>query len=146
NEIRSDVFNAVAENRPATPLDFMARLTAVNEFMRREEAVALAAANKRISNILRKAETAVSGEPDAGLYQEAAEKALGQAVADKARAIAPLAGRGDYAAMLRALAELRAPVDAFFDNVMVMAEDPALRTNRLRLLQQLRGLFNRTAD
>src|SRR5690606_7194210 len=67
-ESRSDVVNAVAENRPATPLDFMARLTAVNEFMRREEAVALAAANKRISNILRKAETAVSGEPDAGLY------------------------------------------------------------------------------
>lgn len=144
--IRTDVFNAVAENRPTKPLDFMARLTAVNDFMRREEAVALAAANKRISNILRKAETPVTGEADPALFQDEAEKALGAAIAAKKKTIAPLAAKSDYAAMLNTLSELREPVDRFFDNVMVMAEDDALRMNRLCLLQQLRGLFNQTAD
>lgn len=144
--VRADVFEAVRARRPHQPLDFDRRVKAVQAFMQRDEAAALAAANKRISNILRKAETEVSGQADTTLFESEAERALATAVADKAKAIAPLAAKGDYGAMLDTLSALRSPVDQFFDNVMVMAEDPALRANRLRLLQQLRELFNHTAD
>lgn len=144
--VRPDVFEAVRGVQPGRPLDFDRRIKAVQAFMRREEAAALAAANKRISNILRKAEVNVSGEPDATLFENDAERALGEAVAEKHSALHPLMERGEYEPVLAQLADLRNVVDRFFDEVMVMAEDEALRTNRLRLLNRLRSLFNHTAD
>src|SRR5690606_36201333 len=113
---------------------------------RREEAAALAAANKRISNILRKADVNVSGTPDAALYENDAERALGRSVEDKHALLHPMMARGEYEPVLAALADLRGVVDRFFDEVMVMVEDEALRMNRLRLLNRLRSLFNHTAD
>ncbi|MDX1443062.1 MAG: glycine--tRNA ligase subunit beta [Gammaproteobacteria bacterium] len=144
--IRSDIFEAVRSVKPTRPLDFDRRVKAVQEFLQTEEATALAAANKRISNILKKADGEIAMEADANRFQDDAEKALGDAVAKKAKDIAPLAAKGDYAAMLAELAELRPLVDRFFDDVMVMADDAALKNNRLALLNQLRGLFNHTAD
>jgi glycyl-tRNA synthetase beta chain len=106
----------------------------------------LAAANKRVSNILSKQDTAVSSIVDAALLQEAAEKDLAQAVNTKAELVAPLFAAREYAKALALLADLQQPVDAFFDGVMVMCENAALQQNRLALLQQLRGLFLEVAD
>ena len=145
-DIRPDIFEAVRSVDPSRPLDFDRRVKAVQGFLQTDEATALAAANKRISNILKKAEGDIAAEADAKLFQDDAEKALGEAVSRKAKDIAPLAARGDYAAMLAELAELRPLVDRFFDDVMVMTDDTALKSNRLALLNQLRGLFNHTAD
>lgn len=144
--IRADIFEAVRAVEPSRPLDFDRRVKAVQEFLQTDEATALAAANKRISNILKKAEGEIAAKTDPKLFQDDAEKALGEAVARKAKDIAPLAAKGDYAAMLGELAELRPLVDRFFDDVMVMADDESLKNNRLALLNQLRGLFNHTAD
>ncbi|MBL8439022.1 MAG: glycine--tRNA ligase subunit beta, partial [Zoogloeaceae bacterium] len=109
------------------------------------EAQALAAANKRIVNILRKAGESV-GEPDVALLQEEAEKALFHAVVE----VAPMArshfDNEDYTDALRVLAGLRGAVDRFFDEVMVMAEEPLIRQNRLALLNRLAGLMNQVAD
>jgi glycyl-tRNA synthetase beta chain len=108
--------------------------------------VALAAANKRVGNILKKVEGGVVPRVDPALLIEPAESALASALA----AVQPKAdaafGTGDYAASLQALAALRTPVDAFFDTVMVNADDPALRANRLGLLAQLHAAMNRVAD
>jgi glycyl-tRNA synthetase beta chain len=121
------------------------RLAAVRAFAALPEAPALAAANKRVGNILKKAEGS-HGAVNAALLKEAAEQALAQAL----QAVAPRAeaafAAGDYTASLQALAALKSPVDAFFDAVMVNAEDPALRNNRLALLAQLHGAMNRVAD
>ncbi|HEX6929204.1 MAG TPA: glycine--tRNA ligase subunit beta [Gammaproteobacteria bacterium] len=144
--VRGDVFEAVRSREPGRPLDFDRRVKAVQAFMQREEAAALAAANKRISNILRKAETKVSSAPDPALFESDDERALATAVADKSAAIAPLLEQGRYEAALAELAGLRPIVDTFFDAVMVMAEDPKVRDNRLKLLNELRSLFNHTAD
>ena len=122
------------------------RLEAVSEFSKLPEAPALAAANKRVGNILKKVEGAVKAEVNANLLQEPAEKALAAALASvKPKADAAFEA-GDYTASLQALAALKAPVDDFFDNVMVNADDPALKANRLALLNQLHQAMNRVAD
>ena len=130
-------FEAVAALRPASLRDFDRRLAAIGAFAILPEAEALAAANKRIRNILKKAEGEIPAAPDPALYLEAAERelaaAVDAAVADSDDALA----RGDYVAVLGRLARLRPQVDAFFDQVLVNADDPAVRANRLALLRRL---------
>jgi glycyl-tRNA synthetase beta chain len=123
-----------------------ARLAAVKAFAALPEAEALAAANKRIVNILKKSGAEAGVAVDATLLQESAEKALFAQVNAVAPGIEAQLAAGDYAAALKALAGLRGAVDAFFDGVMVMAEEPATRGNRLTLLKKLAGLMNRVAD
>ena len=133
--------------RPVTrPLDFARRLRAVQAFAGREEAAALAAANKRVSNILAKQGGDVGHRVDPNLLHEPAEQALHDAVSDQRERVMPLFADGRYAEALDTLAALREPVDAFFDKVMVMAEDPIIRANRLALLARLRALFLEVAD
>ncbi|ARS54468.1 glycine--tRNA ligase subunit beta [Kushneria konosiri] len=133
--------------RPVTrPFDFERRLRAVHAFTHREEAQALAAANKRVANILAKQSGDVPAEVEAAHLAEPAEQALFEAVSRKRDETAPLIAQRDYASALDALAELKAPVDAFFDQVMVMSDDEALRRNRLALLAGLQGLFLEVAD
>jgi glycyl-tRNA synthetase beta chain len=130
-------FEAVAALRPASLLDFDRRLAAIGEFATLPEAEALAAANKRIRNILKKAEGALPATVDPALFTEAAERDLAGAVdAAVADTDASLQQR-DYVAVLGRLARLRPQVDAFFDSVLVNADDPAVRGNRLALLQRL---------
>jgi glycyl-tRNA synthetase beta chain len=126
--------------------DIPRRLSAVRAFAALPEAPALAAANKRIGNILKKADGAVEAKVDDALLQEAAEKALANALKSVAPAADAAWAAGDYTANLQALAALKAPVDAFFDGVMVNAEDPALKANRLGLLATLHAAMNRVAD
>jgi glycyl-tRNA synthetase beta chain len=122
------------------------QLEAVRAFAALPEAAALAAANKRVGNILKKVEGEVSGKVDDALLQEAAEQALHQALSEIAPKADTAFAAGDYTASLQVLAALREPVDAFFDNVMVNAEDEKLRANRLALLAQLHRAMNRVAD
>ena len=122
------------------------QLEAVRAFSMLPEAAALAAANKRVGNILKKIEGAVSDKVDAALLQEPAEHALHQALGQIAPNADAAFAAGDYTSSLQALAALRVPVDAFFDGVMVNAEDAALRANRLALLAQLHRAMNRVAD
>ena len=126
--------------------DLNRRLVALSAFMGQDAAASLAAANKRIGNILRKSEQEASGEIDANKFVLDEEKALFAELSNKEDAVTPLLEDGDYAASLQQLAALRAPVDAFFDSVMVMDEDPSLRGNRLALLARLKALFDRIAD
>ena len=128
------------------PLDIHRRVHAVHAFTRLAEAGALAAANKRVSNLLEKQAGDVIGEVSEDLLQESAEQELARLIPQKAEALTALLEAGQYTEGLAMLADLQAPVDAFFDQVMVMAEDPALRENRLRLLKSLRSLFLRIAD
>ena len=121
--------------------DFDRRLKAIAEFAKLPEAPALAAANKRIRNILRKHEGAVPDNVDAALLVEPAEKALDAALAAAIIDTTPLLAARDYLGVLRRLAQLREPVDAFFDGVMVMADDAAVRGNRLALLRRLADRF-----
>ena len=143
--IAVDVIQAVLARRPTRPADFDARVRAVSHFRTLDSAEALAAANKRVSNILAKAD-AVIGEINLTACVEPAEKALAEAVLALRTEVQPLIAQGDYTAVLDKLANLRAPVDSFFDNVMVNAEDPALRQNRLAILNTLQGLFLQVAD
>src|SRR6185369_7446156 len=140
-----DAVEAVLALKP-TRIDLVVpKLEAVTAFQQLPEADALAAANKRIVNILKKADSALP-EPDVALLAEDAEKALFHGIVD----IAPLArshfANEDYTDALRVLAGLRGAVDRFFDEVMVMVEEPLIRTNRLALLKQLAGLMNQVAD
>ena len=144
--ITPDVFDAVSAQRPTRPLDFHARLHAVSDFRALPEAESLAAANKRIGNILRKTDESIPASIDAGQLVEASEQALAQALGSLKDKVGGLFDSGNYTDGLRQLAALREPVDRFFDNVMVMADDAALRANRLALLQQLQALFLRVAD
>ncbi|HRO62416.1 glycine--tRNA ligase subunit beta [Thermomonas sp.] len=130
-------FNAVAELKPASLTDFARRLDAIGTFAQLPEAAALAAANKRIGNILKKADIAIPLQEDAALLREPAELALAEAVEATYAETGPALAQGDYVTVLTRLAQLRAPVDAFFDAVMVNADDPAIRANRLALLQRL---------
>ncbi len=139
--VRGDVIEAVLAVRPLRPLDLAQRLAAVESFLQLPQATALAAANKRIANLLRKAPEADGGSVDSALLLEAAERQLAAAVE---RVEAERAA--DYAGYLQQLAALHDPVNAFFDDVMVMAEDEALRANRLRLLARVQRLFLRVAD
>ncbi|MCZ8174350.1 MAG: glycine--tRNA ligase subunit beta [Burkholderiaceae bacterium] len=138
--------DAVAERLPARWGEIPRRLAAVRAFAALPEAAALAAANKRVGNILKKAEGAVPTVVDAALLGEAAEQALAAALQRVAPEADAAFEHGDHTRSLQLLAQLKAPVDAFFDAVMVNADDPALRANRLALLGALQRAMNRVAD
>ncbi|SNY97984.1 glycine--tRNA ligase subunit beta [Halomonas sp. hl-4] len=144
--ITAEMYLAVRARPVSKPLDFARRLRAVKAFAQREEASALAAANKRVSNILSKQEHDGSTQVDQNLLHEQAEQALFKAVTASQQQVAPLFAAGDYQQALDALATLREPVDSFFDQVMVMADDEAVRRNRLALLASLQALFLEVAD
>ncbi|WP_233114794.1 glycine--tRNA ligase subunit beta [Aggregatibacter actinomycetemcomitans] len=143
--IAVDVIQAVLARRPTRPADFDARVRAVSHFRTLDSAEALAAANKRVANILAKADVAI-GEINLIACVESAEKNLAEAVLVLQTEVQPLIAKGEYTAVLDKLANLRTPVDNFFDNVMVNAEDPTLRQNRLAILNTLQGLFLQVAD
>jgi glycyl-tRNA synthetase beta chain len=146
--ITADMFEAVRVRRPSSLVDFHDRLKAVTHFMTLEPAVSLAAANKRTANILRKAEVKQDkpGAVDSALLEDDAERVLYHAMQSAQSDVEPMLADRAYADALRRLAELRVPVDAFFDDVMVMAENDAVRNNRLALLGELRALFFEIAD
>ena len=144
--ISADVVLAVLARRPTRPLDFDRRVKAVSHFRTLDAALALAAANKRVSNILAKVEGELPTAVKPELLVDAAEKALATQVAALQGELAPLFAAGDYQAALTRLAALREPVDTFFNEVMVMADDEALKANRLALLNNLRNLFLQVAD
>jgi glycyl-tRNA synthetase beta chain len=138
--------DAVLELRPERWADLPARLAALREFAALPEAPALAAANKRVGNILKKSDGAPPVALQAALFGDPAEAALHAALQDVSRRADAAFDAGDLAGSLQALAALKAPVDDFFDKVMVNADDPALRANRLALLGQLHAAMNRVAD
>jgi len=144
--LATETFEAVMARQPDSLLDFDRRLAAVQTFARLEQAESLAAANKRIANILRQA-----GEPEGlkiqkKLLQDEAELALFNALDNARQKVRPMIKVRHYAEALNALADLRDPVDRFFDDVMVMADDEAVKNNRLALLGELRALFLDVAD
>ncbi|WP_461481128.1 glycine--tRNA ligase subunit beta [Porticoccus sp.] len=146
-QISAEVFQSVAARQLSNPLDIHLRVQAVHVFNQLPEAQALAAANKRVSNILAKQDgerqsTAVNNR----LLSDPAEQELAEALAALINEVRPLLLARDYTDALKKLARLRQPVDRFFDDVMVMVDDAALRSNRLALLQQLRDLFLQVAD
>jgi glycyl-tRNA synthetase beta chain len=144
--ITTEMFDAVLATRPASPLDLDSRLRALAEFLRLPDAQSLAAANKRIANILRKATEPVRDRVDEDLLRDPAEQILAEQVAAVGRLVEPRFAARQYTEALQSLAVLRKAVDEFFDSVMVMADDPALRANRLALLRRLQSLFMRAAD
>jgi glycyl-tRNA synthetase beta chain len=145
-DVPVDVFDAVSAIRPSRPLDFDKRIKAVSAFRALPEAESLAAANKRVGNILKKSSTETSGSVVECLFQEEAEKALYQALSSLRSNVESLFDAGEYEQALRQLSSLREPVDAFFDSVMVMADDEAIRNNRIALLAQMNAMFMRAAD
>ncbi len=140
-----DTIQAVLARRPTRPVDFDRRVKAVSAFRELEAADALAAANKRVGNILAKAETIQQGI-DPALLSESAEIALSEQVSTLSQQLQPLFADGSYAEALTQLANLRPAIDTFFDQVMVMADDAAVKANRLALLNALRNLFLEVAD
>jgi len=141
-----DEIDAVVCLRPTRLNDLDQRLRALAEFRRLPEAESLAAANKRISNIIKKSEAVVPSQFDAGLFSDAEEKTLANRLNAMEAEVAPLFAARDYEQAMKRLAGLREPVDAFFDKVLVMADDEAVRLNRLALLNRLRNLFLQVAD
>ena len=144
--LKIETFESVMLRQPASLVDFDRRLAAVQTFARLEQAESLAAANKRIANILKKA-----GDPEGLKIKKKrleldAEKALHNALLGARATVSPLLEQRRYAEVLNELAHLRDPVDRFFDDVMVMADDEAVRNNRLALLGELRALFLDVAD
>jgi glycyl-tRNA synthetase beta chain len=144
--IGAELVEAVASLKLTQPLDFDRRVKAVAAFRQLTAAESLAAANKRIGNILKKVEGSLPDSVNPTLLQLEAEQALASAVQYQENKVIPLFAAGQYEAALLSLAELREPVDKFFDDVMVMADDVDLKNNRLALLNRLRGLFLRVAD
>lgn len=144
--ISPEMFQAVLAREPRSPLDFDARLRAVAAFARHASAESLSAANKRIANILRQAKGDSGAAPDAALLREPGEKTLFAALAEARAEVEPLLARREYTEVLDRLSLLREPVDDFFDSVLVMDEDTAVRRNRLAVLAELRGLFLEVAD
>ncbi|WIM84542.1 glycine--tRNA ligase subunit beta [Gallibacterium anatis] len=144
--IAVDVIQAVLACRPTKPADFDARVKAVNHFRTLDAAQALAAANKRVQNILSKVDGALPENIDLSLCREPQEINLAERVLELQRELQPLFEKGDYQTALSRLADLRESVDSFFDNVMVNAEDEKLRQNRLALLKNLRDMFFKVAD
>lgn len=144
--ISTEMFEAVRAKRPASLTDFDQRLKAVAAFSRLEPAASLAAANKRTANILRQAEYKEEGKLDKALFSDAAETALYESVEAAQQSVRPLLEKRAYTDALTRLAELRQPIDTFFDEVMVMTDDDAVRLNRLALLSELRTLFLDIAD
>ncbi|AOV15871.1 glycine--tRNA ligase subunit beta [Acidihalobacter aeolianus] len=145
-DIPADVVDAVLTCRPTRLGDLDRRVLAVQQFRALPEAESLAAANKRIRNILRQSETEASGKVRVDMLVEPAERALHEALTAAEAVVEPLFAAGRYAQALTHLASLREPVDAFFDGVMVMAEDAEVRNNRIALLTRLYDLFLRAAD
>ncbi|MDG1937844.1 MAG: glycine--tRNA ligase subunit beta [Pseudomonadales bacterium] len=142
-----EVFTAVKANIISSPLDFNARVQAVAAFIKTSESESLASANKRVSNILEKSDGTVNAADfNATLLVEAAEKDLAAAINEKEAQVKPLFAQGNYRDGLLKLTELKDSVDAFFDGVMVNADDPTLKSNRLALLSRLRALFLQVAD
>ena len=138
--------DSVISQGPERIMEVPRRLVAVHAFSLLPEAPALAAANKRVGNILKKVEGEVKAEVKESLLQEPAEIALNLSLSKVKPEADRLFDSGDYTASLQALAALKAPVDDFFDNVMVNAEDAALKANRLGLLATLHQTMNRVAD
>ncbi len=145
-EVTAEMFDAVLATRPASPLDFDARLRALAEFLDLPDAQSLAAANKRIANILRKATEPVREQFDPDRLIDPAEQILGEQIEAIARQVEPRFAAREYTSALKSLAVLRKAVDDFFDSVLVMADDATLRANRLALLRRLQGLFMHVAD
>jgi len=144
--ITTEMFDAVLATQPRSPVDFDARLRALSAFLELPESTSLTAANKRIANILRKSESAVGTDVDVEALREPAEVRLFDAMRGLRDSVSAATARREYTAALGQLAQLRPAVDGFFDEVMVNAEDPKLRANRLSLLSGLRGLFGGVAD
>jgi glycyl-tRNA synthetase beta chain len=141
-----ETFVAVAQRRPGNIADFDQRLQAVIAFQKLPESKALAAANKRISNILKKATDFYPAEPRIDLLQQTVEIALHDKINEMSELVTPLLLKGDYENTLKSLAALREPVDTFFDEVMVMTDDEVIKSNRLSLLTRLQHLFLQVAD
>ena len=144
--LASETFDAVLARNPASLVDFDRRLAAVQAFVALPEAASLAAANKRIANILKKAGDDAAGSVNPKLLEDPAEVALFKALGEAGETVRPLLAARQYTEALSALAGLRGPVDKFFDDVMVMADNARIRDNRLALLGELRGLFLDVAD
>jgi len=144
--ISRDLFDAVLSRRPTEPRDFDLRLRAVEVFRKLPQAESLAAANKRIGNILKKVAGDVPDTIDQALLTEVSELALFDALSKLTDVVTPLFETGDYTAALTELASLQTAIDQFFDDVMVMADEEAIRNNRIALLNALHGLFMRAAD
>ena len=143
----AEVFASVAALDLSNPLDINTRVEAVNGFTLLPEAASLAAANKRVSNILSKQSDAkIPSTPSEGLFEEDAEHQLAAQIVELQKTISPLLKQRDYYAVLEKLAGLKEPVDHFFDQVMVMTENTEVRNNRLALLQGLQQLFINVAD
>lgn len=141
-----DLFEAVAAIRPESVADFDRRVAAVAGFRKLAAADALAAANKRIHNILKKSDQPIPASVDPALFDSTQEQNLHRVIEQKVEEITPLMEQTAYESVLQSLSTLQAPVDQFFDEVMVMAEDPAIRGNRLALLNRLNQLFLGVAD
>lgn len=144
--ITADVFEAVSALSPSRPLDFDKRIKAVTAFCALPEAESLAAANKRVGNILKKSDSASTQVVDERLLTEDAEQQLYKALTTLSQIVEPMFDLGDYETALSKLSSLRDPVDAFFDSVMVMADDEAVKNNRIALLSSMHQLFLRAAD
>lgn len=146
DDLKTETFDAVLARRPASLVDFERRLAAVQAFVKLEAAESLAAANKRIANILRQAEYAGGGKVRKKLLGDDAEKALWAAIGEARATVEPMIEKRDYTEALTRLANLRPTVDTFFDDVMVMVDDEAVKKNRLAVLAELRELFLEIAD
>ena len=144
--ISAEVFRSVISLKPSAPLDIDQRIKAVHAFSSRTEASSLAAANKRVANILTKQTDIAGSKINPSLLSQPEEVALAAALDDAGKSVSPLCETRQYEAALTQLATLQAPVDEFFDNVLVNADDLAVRQNRLALLTQLRNLFMQIAD
>jgi len=144
--VSADVFDAVSILSPSRPLDFDKRIKAVTVFRELAEAKSLAAANKRVVNILKKSTAGNAAAVDESLLSEDAEKKLFETLNALSQTVEPMFDAGDYEAALSQLSSLREPVDAFFDSVMVMADDEAIKNNRIALLNTMNKLFLRAAD
>ena len=144
--ILADVFDAVSALSPSRPLDFDKRIKAVTVFRDMAEAESLAAANKRVGNILKKSTSDTVSSVNENLFSEEAEKNLFAVLNSLSQTVEPMFVSGDYEAALSKLSSLRDPVDAFFDSVMVMADDEAVKNNRIALLNTMNQLFLRAAD
>jgi glycyl-tRNA synthetase beta chain len=144
--VTTEMFDAVLDTRPASPLDFDQRLRALAAFLKLADAAGLTAANKRIANILRKADGHPSPRVDPGLLTDPSERTLAAEIESLRQDVEPLVTARRYEDALARLATLRGPVDAFFDQVMVMADDARVRANRLALLAALQRLFLHIAN
>ena len=145
-KIRPQVFDAVLGAKPTSPLDFDARMNAVAEFEKSDAAESLAAANKRINNILKKNKDPLANKVDTKLLENSHEKALNDRLETLKSGVHAFTEKQQYSEALNLLAELKSPIDEFFDNVMVMADDPKVKNNRLTLLSTMYQQFTKVAD